>query len=413
MLNENLRSTRRVLLPYSLLASRRMAKGNGFEPKTFEEAVARYHGDDGRNFDQNLVLQVGGPIHCPAPWWNLGETYRIALVGDRPQIQLLKDGKWIAAEVEPPKGVSRPNTPVARAPIARRAASDKMDTKTQNILFMDLSGWSGLKAGAIYTYVTKAMPSLEPILAKSGFLNTWGDAIVATFDGVKDAAEASLKLRDFFRSSYDHEGMPEQIMARVALHSGETLVIMNPLTKRPDIFGHGVHIAARLEPVTEPRHVFCTKSFADRLGEIEGAAPKAWPLGAVELPKGFGTVEVHVLTWPKDDDPIPGIKARRSEKADSPAGAPAAPQMSPADAQAKLAMWLNQLPRDEDLLREFADADSEADVPVGSAKAMLIKILGDSPYWKLDHLGETFFTLKRNVGRQIAVAVKATDRRIL
>ena len=61
-------------------------------------------------------------------------------------------------------------------------------------------------------------------------------------------------------------------------------------------------MAARLEPVTKPGAIFCTKDFADRLKEVQGLAPKAWSLGPLDLDKGFGRVEVFVLTGPNAPD---------------------------------------------------------------------------------------------------------------
>jgi class 3 adenylate cyclase len=259
--------------------------------KSFEEAVAEIPGSK----HLRTIIQVKGPVHVPSPKWD-PRAHNVDLVAGNPLIQVHDEAQgWIPANLHPPKQAEQ-----ARG--LCEPPSSEFRTKTRSILFMDVSGWSRLKAAEIHAYVIKAMPSLAEHLQKPDFLNTWGDAIVATFESAKDAAEAALNLRDFFRRGYAHEGMGG-LACRISLHTGEAIIGFNALTRHEDIFGEAVHIAARLEPATAPGHVFCTKSFAERLDEIKGSAPRTWQLGTVDLPKGFGAREVLTVTWPGEPDP--------------------------------------------------------------------------------------------------------------
>lgn len=177
------------------------------------------------------------------------------------------------------------------------------------ILFMDVSGWSKLTSIEIKKYVQTALPQLKPFVANSDFHNTWGDAIVATYRSAIDAAKAALSIRDFFQRATAEEGVPAGLTCRIALHQGEILLCENALTGKMDIFGHGVHIAARLEPATAPSQIFCTPEFASSLAGVSGLGPKAWLLGPVKLPKEYGIVNASVVTHANvQEDPTPALK---------------------------------------------------------------------------------------------------------
>jgi class 3 adenylate cyclase len=182
-------------------------------------------------------------------------------------------------------------------------AGEDVITKTKSILFMDVSGWSKLTAPDIHAYASKGLIALKERLGGYDFINTWGDSVVATYDSAKIAAENALSIQIFFNNSYPASGVSSGLSCRVSLHVGEVIFCRNALLDKPDIFGAAVHVAARLEPVTKPGSIFCTKAFADRLKEVQGLAPKAWSLGSRELDKGFGLFEVFVLTGPNTPDP--------------------------------------------------------------------------------------------------------------
>jgi class 3 adenylate cyclase len=270
-------------------------------------------------------------------------------------------------------------------------------TETRSILFLDVTGWSKLSADDINRYVTAGMPKIAALIKNSSFLNTWGDAIVATFGSAKDAAESALEIRDFFKKGYPADGIKAGLSCRISLHVGEVMICDNAILGRKDIFGQAVHVAARLEPATRRGHVFCTKAFADRLKEVEGLAPKPWSLGVRQLAKNFGSEEVFVVTWANDDDPTPGIPPE-----EPPAAKPAGPAVADSTDTILLRLkeWLNV--NSEDASKRsipFSDVDEKMNLPAGAASEHLETMLANARSergsgYKIDHRSATEFMLK-------------------
>ena len=240
------------------------------------------------------ALKANEHLNCPSPSWDSDGVYRLAVASRKLVIQKLASGSWEEADL---------STPIEAAKTSGVGASEEIITKTKSILFMDVSGWSKLTAPDIHAYATKGLIALKEQLGGYDFINTWGDSVVATYDSAKTAAENALCIQSFFNNSYPASGVSSGLICRVSLHVGEVISCRNALLDKLDIFGAAVHVAARLEPVTKPGAIFCTKDFADRLKEVQGLAPKAWLLGPLDLDKGFGRVEVFVLTGPNAPDP--------------------------------------------------------------------------------------------------------------
>ena len=223
------------------------------------------------------------------------------------------------------------------------AEPNSISTKTRTILFMDVVGWSKLSTDEIYAYATTGLHTLSSTLKDYDFINTWGDAIVATFDSAKCAAENALRIRDFFANSYPESGVAPGLTCRLSLHVGDVIFCHNVLRNGADIFGEAVHVAARLEPVTMPGNIFCTKRVADMLSEIRGSAPRVWSIGPQNLAKDFGTVELYVVTGPNANDPRPLIpQANKTASSTSHSKNDNLPDTS---ASTRIKGWLNKLPK--------------------------------------------------------------------
>lgn len=232
------------------------------------------------------------------PSWDPTGIYRMVLQGSTLTIQKSEGTEWVTASLEPPSEGSAPSEP--------SGVANEITTETRSILFMDLAGWSKLKPAQLASYLEKALPKVARLV--KGFdgkhINTWGDALVATFGSAKEASECALDVRDFFRRASEADGVPQGLVPRIALHLGEVIIAYNPLVSRADIFGDAVHLAARLEPVTAKGDVYCTVEFAKALEAIKGLAATAHSLGVVELPKNFGSVEVFAVTGPNERAPV-------------------------------------------------------------------------------------------------------------
>lgn len=220
-----------------------------------------------------------------------------------------------------------------------------LNSRTTTILFMDVKGWSKLTSSEIHAYASIGLQNLKTHLSDYDFINTWGDAIVATFDSTRKAAKNAIRIRDFFANSYPDSGVARGLSCRISLHLGEVIVCHNPLINRDDIFGSAVHLAARLEPVTAPGQIFCTSAVARSFNEIEDSSPRAWSLGPMELAKGFGREEIFVVTGPNAPDPRPLPQAAASSHAEPPgeSGTGVSNGLPDESANLRLRGWLNQL----------------------------------------------------------------------
>lgn len=236
----------------------------------------------------------------------------------------------------PKEIVKRKKQPVRK----ERRAPPRIETLS--ILFMDLAGWSSLSSPQIVTYLEKALPKLAQKIGgfNSTHLNTWGDAVVATFSSSSEAANCALDIRDFFRRVPEGHGVPPGLTPRISLHVGDTIIAHNPILDREDTFGEAVHLAARLEPVTARGQVFCTEEFANSLRRVKGLAPVAHVLGEVDLPKRFGTIKVFAVLGPNEDPPT----AATAAEAQMPVAVEGRP-LSDSEISAMFRVLLGGLPR--------------------------------------------------------------------
>ncbi|MEB3320025.1 MAG: adenylate/guanylate cyclase domain-containing protein [Cyanobium sp.] len=306
----------------------------------------------------------------------------------------------------PPREIHHPVT-------LKEAAT--LDSKTKTILFMDVKGWSKLTSSEIEAYASKGLRNLSTHLSGHDFINTWGDAIVATFDSARKAAENAIRIRDFFANSYPDSGVARGLSCRISLHLGEVIVCHNALIGREDIFGSAVHLAARLEPVTTPGQIFCTLVVANSLKDIEDSSPRALPLGQMELAKKFGTEEIFVVTGPNAPDPRPLLRqAAVGSPTEPPAeSSPEGKTNLPDDsALLRLRGWLNQLP-----LRRSGEAialntiASECAVEADQPYRLLPQLIGEAgSRWAIEQLSPHDVILTYSSRRDQAAEPWVTSR---
>jgi class 3 adenylate cyclase len=239
-------------------------------------------------------------------FWLMGQDLEtIVRLADVPAFQAYRRPRNIVAANE--------KALVDKTGAPERSKGTTMTTsKTLSILFMDLAGWSKLTPTQVDAYLRNALPNLAKRV-KEGYkvehINTWGDALIATFESVVQAAQCGLDIRDFFGRASESEGVPRGLRPRLSLHVGEVIMAYNPFIGRDDVFGQAVHLAARLEPVTADGSVFCTTAFAEMLAGQRGTAPVAHEIGHVDLPKGFGRIPILEVTGPNQDPTRAGVRA--------------------------------------------------------------------------------------------------------
>ena len=146
-------------------------------------------------------------------------------------------------------------------------------TDLKAVMFLDVSGFSKLSEAEKDGLINLLRGMIQPLLAERGAseLNTWGDAIVCTFDDPETALEVSSK---FLR----HLSV-EQFEGRIGIAWGEVKSKYNPAIGRQDIEGKVVDFAARLEPLAPIGSVLVSEEFGGL--EISNPAIELVPYKAV------------------------------------------------------------------------------------------------------------------------------------
>lgn len=132
------------------------------------------------------------------------------------------------------------------------------------ILFADIAGYTRIEPRYYGEFAGIVLGGLASIVRVHHAIltNTWGDALVAVFSTTSEAALCGLDIRDLFvRGEWGSRVLPSDLAIRVALHAAEVYQGINPVTKRQDVWGRNVNLAARLEPMVTPNEVWATASF--------------------------------------------------------------------------------------------------------------------------------------------------------
>lgn len=297
--------------------------------------VYEYFAELARNRGKQAAIATESEILSASHAKGISEHDLLVALGalsTEPRFLRREGGAWRASETflkRPPPGsqwhrlpAAEPSkygalVPLVRTVLARRGAptstfsgvtamtfEDTDDIRSVAILFLDAVGWSKLEAADIKKFVTRMLPKIHGLLSKAQDRNTWGDAVVATFASEFDAANTALSIRELFQQSAE-DVLPRGLSVRIALHRGQVMHLDNAVRGTKDIFGHAVHVAARLESVTAAGQVFCTSAVAQALSDVRGMGPRAHPLGEVAFPKDFGKHEVFVVT--RNNEPLPHV----------------------------------------------------------------------------------------------------------
>ncbi len=103
--------------------------------------------------------------------------------------------------------------------------------------------------------------------------NTWGDGLAVNF---KDAIDAITFVKALFMETKRQKY--RFLKFRIAVHHSSTGVLQNPVTKSLDLFGEGVLIAARLEPVIRNGSTLITEEVYNRIKKEEALGTFTEPL---------------------------------------------------------------------------------------------------------------------------------------
>jgi adenylate cyclase len=120
------------------------------------------------------------------------------------------------------------------------------------VLVADVVGYSRLmeadEAGTLAALKERRASSVGPVLSQHGgrIVKEMGDGFLVEFGSAVNAVEAALALQG--RMAEANEPVPEarRVVLRIGINLGDLII------EGADIYGDGVNIAARLEPLAEP-----------------------------------------------------------------------------------------------------------------------------------------------------------------
>ncbi|HEX7679468.1 MAG TPA: adenylate/guanylate cyclase domain-containing protein [Thermoanaerobaculia bacterium] len=186
--------------------------------------------------------------------------------------------------------------------------STKLRRSDYSILFGDVQGFSKLTEYQQGRFLQVVLPAIATGLKSQqqdpSFANTWGDGLVAFYSAPSVAIRAALQLRDSFRAhDWQADGLP-LLRLRLALHAGEVAVGFDPVRKADGYIGTHINLAARIEPVVLPNHVYATAAFVDRCNASRPSGVKFESIGVVDLAKNFGKEHLYVAL--REDESMPG-----------------------------------------------------------------------------------------------------------
>jgi TolB-like protein/class 3 adenylate cyclase/Flp pilus assembly protein TadD len=102
---------------------------------------------------------------------------------------------------------------------------------------------------------------LRPIFARFGGkeIKSLGDGFLVKFDSALEGARCGIAIQEALREDNRTRPVTHQVHVRIGLHVGEIV------QRDQDVFGDGVNIASRLEPLAEPGGICLSQQAYDQL----------------------------------------------------------------------------------------------------------------------------------------------------
>jgi len=156
---------------------------------------------------------------------------------------------------------------------------EKLERKIAAIMFTDIYGYSKMMSNnesKALTLLAVHDEIVSNVIADytGKILKKMGDAIFAEFKSSVDALNCAINIQDALKQYNDQKAANDKIIIRIGLHVGDVIV------KDNDLFGEGINVAARLEPLADPGGICISQSIyqsvksysefnAIRVGEVD------------------------------------------------------------------------------------------------------------------------------------------------
>src|SRR5664279_6392639 len=120
------------------------------------------------------------------------------------------------------------------------------------IMFTDIVGYTSLMGNDeqnAFTILNKNRALQKPVIEQYNgrWIKELGDGIMASFNTVSDAVNASIKIQEDCRALKDFQ-------LRIGIHLGEVIF------ENDDVFGDGVNIASRIQAIAPPGGIYISES---------------------------------------------------------------------------------------------------------------------------------------------------------
>jgi adenylate cyclase len=145
-------------------------------------------------------------------------------------------------------------------------AEERVNRKLAAILAADVVGYSKLmgadEAGTLNALKRHRETIFDPsVAAHNGrIVKLIGDGTIVEFGSVVDAVSCALSIQRSASLPPDQNGAPSIIVLRIGINLGDVII------EEDDIYGDGVNIAARLEPLAEPGGVCISSIVNESIG---------------------------------------------------------------------------------------------------------------------------------------------------
>jgi adenylate cyclase len=142
-----------------------------------------------------------------------------------------------------------------------------MERRLAAVLAADMAGYSRLmeldEAGTLARLRTHRIELVDPAIAKNqgNIIKTTGDGMLVEFQSVADAVKCAVEVQE--RMKRRNSDVPEdrRIQFRIGINLGDIIF------DDDDIFGDGVNVAARIEPLADVGGVCVTSAVYDQISD--------------------------------------------------------------------------------------------------------------------------------------------------
>jgi adenylate cyclase len=182
------------------------------------------------------------------------------------------------------------------------------------IVAADVVGYSRLMGadenGTLATLRAHRSELIDPLIDKHGgrIVKTTGDGLLLEFPSVVGAVEFAIATQDGIAER--NEGVPDDkaMRFRIGVHVGDVII------EGDDIFGDGVNIAARIEPLAEPDGVSLSD---DAYRQVRDRLDVLWEDGGEHEVKNIAR-PIHVWRWLKNGRQAPAQAPAEGEPLELP-----------------------------------------------------------------------------------------------